>query len=146
NAHIDYFWALVTGAQEAIRKHREFYDEYNALLDLHGKFYTETIDVIFQRHLLPKGELVLDGRRVDLSKIDVPLLVVEGGKDDICGVGQTSAAHELCTSLPAAKRDYYLEPEAGHYGVFNGKLWRANIAPRIAAFQTKWDRPSLLAA
>ncbi|MEZ0313426.1 MAG: polyhydroxyalkanoate depolymerase [Myxococcota bacterium] len=146
NAHIDYFWALVTGAQEAIRKHREFYDEYNALLDLQGKFYTETIDVIFQRHLLPKGELVLDGRRVDLSKIDVPLLVIEGGKDDICGVGQTSAAHELCTGIPAAKRAYYVEPEAGHYGVFNGKLWRANIAPRIAAFQTKWDRPSLLAA
>jgi poly(3-hydroxybutyrate) depolymerase len=147
NAHVDYFWALVTGAQAAISKHRDFYDEYNALLDMHGKYYTETIDAFFQRHLLAKGELVLDGRRVDLSKItDVPLLVIEGGKDDICGVGQTYAAHTLCTNLPAAMRGHYIESEAGHYGVFNGKLWRANIAPRVAAFQARWDQAPILQA
>ncbi len=141
-AYNDYFWALVSGAQEATQKHREFYDEYNALLDMHATYYTETIDMIFQRHLLPKGELVLDGRRVNLAAItDVPLLIVEGGKDDICGVGQTYAAHTLCTGLPESMRGHYVEPEAGHYGVFSGKAWRTNIAPRLAAFQAQWDQP-----
>ncbi len=139
NAHVDYFWALASGAEAAIAHHRKFYDEYNALLDMHGKYYEETIQWFFKEHRLPKGELVLDGRRVDLAKIDVPLLVVEGGKDDICGPGQTEAALRLCTGLPAAMKAHHLEPDAGHYGAFNGKAFRANIAPRIAAFQAKWD-------
>ncbi len=140
NAHVDLFWALVKGAHEAIGKHDKFYNEYNALLDMHAPYYRETIKSFFQDHLLAKGELRLGGRLVDLKKItDVPLLVIEGGKDDICGVGQTAAAFALC-SIPTKKREHYVAPNAGHYGVFSGSDWRSDIAPRVAAFQAKWDR------
>ncbi len=146
NAHVDLFWALVKGAHEAIGKHDKFYDEYNALLDMHAKYYRETIKSFFQDHLLARGELRLGGRRVDLRKItDVPLLIIEGGKDDICGVGQTAAAFALC-GVPERMREHYIEPNAGHYGVFSGKDWRNTIAPRVAAFQAKWDLPAATAA
>ena len=105
------------------------------LLDLTEEFYLQTIDIVFQQHLLPRGLLEHRGRKVDLSKIrDVGLMTVEGAKDDISGVGQTQAAHTLCSNLPDSRRVLYVQPEVGHYGVFNGRRFRDDIYPRIRDF------------
>jgi poly(3-hydroxybutyrate) depolymerase len=142
-AHTDYFLACIQGAEAAMEKHREFYDEYNALLDLHAKFYKETIQWFFQENRLANGTLEINGRRVDVSNIDVPVLVVEGGKDDICGIGQTLWILDQLKRLPAAKKAYHLEEGAGHFGVFNGSGFRDHIAPLIAAWQAQWDGAAL---
>jgi polyhydroxyalkanoate depolymerase len=111
---------------------REFYEEYFAVLDLTAEFYLETIDRVFQRFQLAKGELEVAGRRVDPSAIrDIALLTVEGERDNICGIGQTSAAHALCTSLRRAQRREHLAPGAGHYGVFSGSRWERETYPLI---------------
>ena len=134
-AHQRYFAHLVAGDGDSADKHREFYDEYLSVLDLTEEFYLETIDVVFQRHLLPKGELQHGGRRVDLSKLsDIGLMTVEGENDDISGVGQTQAAHALCPNVPEALRELLVQPKVGHYGVFNGRRFREEIYPQVAAF------------
>jgi poly(3-hydroxybutyrate) depolymerase len=134
-AHHRYFEDLVKGDGDSAEKHREFYDEYLSVLDLTEEFYLETIDVVFQRYLLPKGELVHRGRRVDLAALhDVALMTVEGERDDISGVGQTQAAHNLCVNIPKAMRELYVQPGVGHYGVFNGRRFVQEIYPRISAF------------
>ncbi len=111
---------------------RDFYEEYFAVLDLTAEFYLETIDKVFQRYLLAKGELEIGGRRVDPAAIrDVALLTVEGERDNICGIGQTSAAHALCTSLRPAQRREHLAPGVGHYGVFSGSRWERETYPLL---------------
>ena len=140
-AHQQYFQDLVKGDGDAGVKHLEFYDEYLSVMDLTEEFYLQTIDVVFQSHLLARGELVHhDGRRVRLDGItDVALMTVEGEKDDISGVGQTQVAHTLCSALPAEKKELYVQPEVGHYGVFNGRRFREEIYPRIRAFILRND-------
>ncbi|MEM1046359.1 MAG: polyhydroxyalkanoate depolymerase [Pseudomonadota bacterium] len=134
-AHREYFSHLVDGDGDSAEKHREFYDEYLAVMDLTAEFYLQTVDVVFQRHALPKGEMTHRGLPVTPSKITkCALLTVEGEKDDISGVGQTEAAHALCTSLADNKRAHYVQPGVGHYGVFNGSRFRTEIAPRITDF------------
>jgi poly(3-hydroxybutyrate) depolymerase len=134
-AHHELFTHLVEGDGDSAEKHREFYDEYLAVMDLTAEFYLQTVETVFIQHALPKGKMVHRGQAVDPTKIsNTALLTVEGERDDISGVGQTEAAQRLCSSLPDAKRVHYMQPRVGHYGVFNGSRFRAEIAPRIADF------------
>lgn len=134
-AHRRYFEHLVRGDGNSADRHREFYDEYLSVLDLTEEFYLETIDQVFQRHLLPMGEFMHRGRRVDLNALaDVGLMTVEGERDDISGVGQTQAAHALCPNVPPELRELYVQPGVGHYGVFNGRRFSQEIYPRICDF------------
>jgi poly(3-hydroxybutyrate) depolymerase len=135
SAHGNLFENLVHGDGETAEKHRNFYDEYLAVMDLDAAFYLQTVETVFIRHALPKGEMLHRGRRVDPAKIKrVPLMTIEGENDDISGVGQTQAAHELCTGLPEGKKHHHLQPNVGHYGIFNGKRFEAEVAPRISSF------------
>jgi len=137
NAHWRYFEDLVKddGDGDSADKHREFYDEYLSVLDLTEEFYLQTVDTVFQRYLLPKGELEHRGRRVDLAAItDVAAMSVEGENDDISGVGQTQAVHALLPNLPDDLHELYVQPKVGHYGVFNGKRFNDEIYPRIREF------------
>lgn len=134
-AHRELFTHLVKGDGDSVQKHREFYDEYLAVMDLAAEFYLQTVDTVFIRHALPKGEMTHRGRMIDPGMIErVALLTIEGEHDDISGVGQTEAAHALCSGIPAENKAHYLQPNVGHYGVFNGSRFRAEIAPRIADF------------
>ncbi len=135
NAHQDMFHHLVKGDGDAAEKHRDFYDEYLAVMDLAAEYYMQTIETVFVRQALPKGEMVSRNRRIDLAAITrTALMTVEGEKDDISGVGQTYAAQELCIGIPDHMKTHYLQTGVGHYGVFNGSRFRAEIAPRIVAF------------
>ena len=151
-AHRNLFLNLVKGDGDSAQKHKEFYDEYLAVMDLTAEFYLQTVDTVFVRHALPKGEMMHRDRPVDPAKIRrVALLTVEGELDDISGVGQTEAAHRLCVNLPPERQAHWLQPGVGHYGVFNGSRFRAEIAPRIADFiltmsQTAQNRPTVPAA
>jgi poly(3-hydroxybutyrate) depolymerase len=134
-AHRNLFLNLVKGDGDSAQKHREFYDEYLAVMDLAAEFYLQTVETVFVRHALPKGEMTHRGVRIDPAKIRrVALLTIEGEHDDISGVGQTEAAHRLCVNIPAERKAHWLQPAVGHYGVFNGSRFRAEIAPRIADF------------
>jgi poly(3-hydroxybutyrate) depolymerase len=134
-AHRMLFQNLVAGDGASAQKHREFYDEYLAVMDLAAEYYLQTVDTVFVRHALPKGEMTHRGVRIDPGKIRrVALLTVEGENDDISGVGQTEAAHRLCVNIPAERMAHWLQPAVGHYGVFNGSRFRAEIAPRISDF------------
>jgi poly(3-hydroxybutyrate) depolymerase len=135
DAHREYFKNLVQGDGDPAKKHEEFYDEYLAVMDLSAEFYLQTVEKVFVRHALPNGTFKHRDKPVDPSLIRrTALLTVEGENDDISGVGQTQATHELCSNIPAAKKAHYLQPTVGHYGVFNGSRFRAEIAPRIADF------------
>jgi len=126
---------LADGEVEEASTIREFYDEYFAVLDLTAEFYLETIDRVFQRALLAKGELDYRGQRIDCSLIKrTALLTVEGERDDICAVGQTSAAHDLCTALRPHMKRHYLQAGVGHYGVFSGRKWENQIYPQVRSF------------
>ena len=134
-AHRELFLNLVKGDGDSAHKHKEFYDEYLAVMDLAAEYYLQTVDTVFVRHALPKGEMMHRGRPVDLSQIRrIALLTVEGEHDDISGVGQTEAAHRLCVNIPSGRQAHWLQPGVGHYGVFNGSRFRAEIAPRIGDF------------
>jgi len=134
-AHREMFMHLVRGDGDSAQKHREFYDEYLAVMDLAAEFYLQTVETVFVRHALPKGEMMHRQTPVDPSRIrSASLLTVEGEKDDISGVGQTEAAHRLCTGIPAERKAHHLQLGVGHYGVFNGSRFRSEIAPRIADF------------
>jgi poly(3-hydroxybutyrate) depolymerase len=134
-AHRDLFLNLVKGDGDSAHKHKEFYDEYLAVMDLPAEYYLQTVDTVFVRHALPDGEMMHRGRRVDPRQIKrVALLTIEGEHDDISGVGQTEAAQRLCTNIPPERKSHWLQPGVGHYGVFNGSRFRAEIAPRIADF------------
>jgi poly(3-hydroxybutyrate) depolymerase len=134
-AHRNLFHHLVAGDGDSAQKHREFYDEYLAVMDLAAEYYLQTVETVFVRHALPKGIMSHRGEAVDPSKIRrVALMTVEGEHDDISGVGQTEAAHKLLDHLPDDLKTHWLQPGVGHYGVFNGSRFRAEIAPRIADF------------
>ncbi|HWV83144.1 MAG TPA: polyhydroxyalkanoate depolymerase [Hyphomicrobiaceae bacterium] len=140
NAHKDLFFHLVRGDGDSAEKHCEFYDEYLAVMDLTAEFYLDTVDTVFVRHLLAKGEMRHRGQLVDPGAIHrVGLLTIEGEKDDITGLGQCRAAHDLCTSLPDSDKMHFTCPHVGHYGIFNGSRFRREIAPRIAAFARARD-------
>ena len=142
-AHRNLFKHLVGGDGDSAQKHREFYDEYLAVMDLPAEYYLQTVDTVFVRHALPKGQMTHRGRPIDPAKIKrCGLLTVEGEHDDISGVGQTEAAHALCVNIPAARKAHWLQPTVGHYGVFNGSRFRAEIAPRIADFILTNEAPA----
>ncbi|CAN1570692.1 DepA Poly-beta-hydroxyalkanoate depolymerase [Rhabdaerophilaceae bacterium] len=134
-AHWEMYNHLVKGDGDSAEKHRDFYDEYMAVMDLTAEFYLQTVDTVFVKHSLPKGEMLHRGRPVDLAAIrNCALMTVEGEKDDISGVGQTKATHDLCVNLPKERQLYHLQKDVGHYGVFNGSRFRRDIAPAISAF------------
>ena len=134
-AHKDFFMHLVKDDGDSAEKHREFYDEYLAAMDLTAEFYLQTVETVFVRHDLPKGQMKHRGELVDPSAVrTVALLTVEGENDDISGVGQTQASHDLCVNIPDSMRGHHLQPRVGHYGVFNGSRFRADIVPRIVEF------------
>jgi poly(3-hydroxybutyrate) depolymerase len=134
-AHKQLFLNLVKGDGDSAHKHKEFYDEYLAVMDLSAEYYLQTVETVFVRHALPQGQMTHRGRPVEPAAIKrAALLTIEGEHDDISGVGQTEAAHALCTGIPAERKIHWLQPAVGHYGVFNGSRFRAEIAPRIADF------------
>lgn len=134
-AHNEFFEHLVKNDGDAAEKHRDFYDEYLAVMDMTAEFYLQTVETVFMRHALPKGEMMHRSRRVDTGAIrNVALLTVEGENDDISGVGQTKAAQTICPNIPDSRRLHYMQPDVGHYGVFNGSRFRREIAPRIVSF------------
>ena len=111
-----------------------------------AEFYLQTVDVVFQTHALPQGELVHRGERVDLGAItDTAILCIEGERDDISGIGQTRAAIKLTPNVPKAMKKYHLAPEVGHYGIFNGSRWRSSIAPVVDEWIARHDRRARLA-
>ncbi len=135
DAHMEQFGHLIEGDGDSAATHRAFYDEYLAVMDLTAEFYLDTVEMVFQKHALPKGELVLNDRPVRPQAIhDTALMAIEGEKDDITGRGQTVAALELCPNLPDKKKSAYVQAEVGHYGVFHGSRFRKNIQPRIRDF------------
>jgi poly(3-hydroxybutyrate) depolymerase len=137
-AHHEFFHHLVDGDGDSAEKHREFYDEYLAVMDLTAEFYLQTVDTVFVRHALPKGQMTHRGRPVRPEAIRrAALLTIEGERDDVSGVGQTKAAHALCTNLSNDRNQHYLADGVGHYGVFNGSRFRKDIQPRIAEFIRK---------
>jgi poly(3-hydroxybutyrate) depolymerase len=147
NAHRDLFFHLVEGDGDSAEKHREFYDEYLAVMDLTAEFFLQTVDQVFVRHVLAKGEFMHRGRRIDPGAIRrTALMTVEGEKDDITGIGQCHAAHTLTTGLARSKRAHWLQPGVGHYGIFNGSRFRREIAPRISAFIRRHDARTSLGA
>lgn len=142
-SHVNYYNHLVDGDGDSAQKHREFYEEYMAVMDLPAEYYLQTIRVVFQQHLLPRGMMVHRDRLVKPEAIrKTALLTVEGERDDISGPGQTQATHSLCINLPESMREDYVQPGVGHYGVFNGKRWHTEIAPRVKDFIRKFDRPA----
>jgi len=138
DAHTRHFGHLIRGDGESADAHRKFYDEYMAVMDLASEFYMQTIDRVFQRRLLAIGEYEYRGRLIDPSDIkDIAFFTIEGEKDDITGLEQTEAAHDLLTNLPKSKKQHFVAPKVGHYGVFNGSRWRETIQPKIQAFIAK---------
>ena len=139
-SHWQMFRHLVDGDLEGVEATKAFYDEYRSVCDMTAEFYLQTIDVVFQRHLLPKGEMMQRGRRVDPDAItDVALLAIEGERDDISGLGQTRAALSIATNLPDAMKFYHEAKGVGHYGIFNGRRWREEIAPVLETFIVAHD-------
>lgn len=135
SAHFEMFNHLIEGDGDSAEKHRDFYDEYLAVMDLTAEFYLQTVEHVFIRHEVPLGLLRHRDELIDLKAIRrTALLTVEGEKDDISGVGQTDAAHLLCANIPAARKAHHLQSGVGHYGVFNGSRFREQIAPRIRDF------------
>ncbi|MGH1571250.1 polyhydroxyalkanoate depolymerase [Methylobacterium sp. P31] len=142
-AHWDMFNHLVQGDGDSAAKHREFYDEYLAVMDLTAEYYLQTVETVFIEHLLPRGEMRHRGKPVDLTAIRrCALMAIEGEKDDITGIGQTRAALDLTTNLSVERKAYHLQMGAGHYGIFNGSRFRAEIVPKIAAFTTTHAGPA----
>jgi poly(3-hydroxybutyrate) depolymerase len=132
DSHVDMFTQLATGRRPEAQTSKIFYDEYFAVLDLTAEFYLETVSRVFQQHLLPKGELIWRNRRVDPSAIrKTALMTVEGERDDICSVGQTVAAHDLCSGIFANRKRHHMQPGVGHYGVFSGRKWQTQIYPQV---------------
>ncbi|MEO6199353.1 MAG: polyhydroxyalkanoate depolymerase [Sphingomicrobium sp.] len=137
-SHWEMFKHLVVGDDEGAEASRDFYDEYRSVADMTAEFYLQTVDAVFQRHLLPQGKLKHRGKLVDAKAIrDTAILAIEGERDDISGLGQTKAALGLASKLPAAKKRYYFARDVGHYGIFNGRKWREMIAPVVESWIAK---------
>jgi poly(3-hydroxybutyrate) depolymerase len=140
SSHWEMFRHLVQGDGESADSTKDFYEEYRSVCDMTAEFYLQTIDVVFQRHALPKGEMLHRGRRVDPAAIkDIALLAIEGERDDISGVGQTKAALDIATGLPPKLRKYHLAKGVGHYGIFHGTKWRTKIAPVLEEWIARHD-------
>jgi len=134
-AHRRMFDHLVRGDEDSAAAHRQFYDEYLAVMDVTASYYLETVERFFQKHDLPDGRMRVRGERVDTAAIRrTALMTVEGELDDICAPGQTIAAQVICSGIPANRRVQYLQSGVGHYGIFNGRRWRSDILPRISGF------------
>jgi poly(3-hydroxybutyrate) depolymerase len=141
SSHWDYYQNLLRGDQEDAASHRKFYDEYNAVLDMPAAFYLDTIATVFQQFLLPRGLWDVAGERVNPAAITrSALLTIEGELDDISGLGQTQAAHDLCSGIPAKRRAHKVIEGAGHYGIFSGRRWRETVYPQVRDFIRKFDR------
>ena len=147
DSHLNFYKHLIQGDGSSADAHRKFYDEYNAVMDLPAEFYLQTVEVVFQRHLLPKGQMkwrdpatekLYDVRPQDITR--TALLTIEGELDDISAHGQTTAAHKLCKNLAPDKQYHHLQMSVGHYGIFNGSRWRNEIMPRVRHFIRKWDK------
>ena len=131
-AHRELYENLAKGNVEKAAQTKAFYDEYFAVLDLAAEFYLETVQLVFQDHALPLGQLTYQGQKVEPAAIKRTMLfTVEGERDDICAVGQTLAAHDLCTSLRAYRKRHHMQAGVGHYGVFSGKSWQNQIYPQV---------------
>ena len=140
NAHKDLFVNLVRGDGDSVDKHKEFYDEYLAVMDLAAEYYLQTIDQVFVKHQLAKNEMTHRGEPIDLRAIrHTALMTIEGEKDDITGAGQTEAAIHLSTNLARSKKVHYTQPGVGHYGIFNGSRYRNEVVPRIVGFMADHD-------
>ena len=134
-SHWDFYQDLVKGDLDDADAHRRFYDEYNAVLDMPAEYYLDTVRVVFQEHLLPRGLWDVAGERVTPGAIrDTALMTIEGELDDIAGLGQTRAAHKLCTGIPEAHRVHLTAQGAGHYGIFSGRRWRDQVYPQVRDF------------
>jgi poly(3-hydroxybutyrate) depolymerase len=141
DAHRDLFWHLVQGDGDSADKHDEFYDEYLSVMDLTAEFYLQTVEKVFIEHALARGVFSHRNTPVNPAAITrTALMTVEGERDDISGVGQTEAAHDLCSALPPTMRLHHLQPRVGHYGVFNGSRFRDEIAPKILGFVNAHSR------
>jgi poly(3-hydroxybutyrate) depolymerase len=142
DAHVSQFQNLVRGDGDGAEQHNRFYDEYLAVMDLTAEFYLQTIERVFQKRLLAENEYLYRDRLVEPAAIaDVALMTIEGEDDDITGLGQTEAAHDLCTGLPDAMRQHYTALGVGHYGVFNGSKWRTLIQPQVRDFIAAHRQP-----
>jgi poly(3-hydroxybutyrate) depolymerase len=131
-AHRELYDSLVNGDLAKAKATKDFYDEYFAVLDLTAEFYLETVRLVFQEYALPRGRLTFRGEKVDPRAIRrTMLLTVEGEKDDICAIGQTVAAHDLCGNLRPYLKRHHMQPGVGHYGVFSGKRWEGQIYPLV---------------
>jgi poly(3-hydroxybutyrate) depolymerase len=135
SAHWSIFHNLVRGEGQSAAATRAFYKEYSSVMDLPADFYLQTIKRVFHEHALPLGRFCVRGDRVDPAAIErTALMTVEGEKDDVCAVGQTVAAHDLCIRIPRAKKTHHLQLKVGHYGVFHGRRWQTETYPRVKAF------------
>jgi len=134
-AHWDYYIHLLVGDGDSAESHRRFYDEYNAVLDMPAEYYLDTVKTVFQDFALPKGRMFVREELVRPQAIrDTALLSIEGELDDISGMGQTEAAQLLCLNIPRERREHYIAPGVGHYGIFSGRRWREMIYPRVRQF------------
>ena len=139
-SHYDYFRHLITGDDDSAESHRQFYDEYNAVLDMPAEYYLDTIKTVFQDFALVNGTWEVDGQLVRPQDITATaLLTIEGELDDISGAGQTRAAHDLCASIPKERQFHYDVEGAGHYGIFSGRRWREKVYPEVKGFIARFD-------
>ena len=135
DSHFELFKNLILGDDVSVIKHKKFYDEYFAVMDLPAEFYLQTIKEVFHDFSMAKGKFMSRGRKVNLSAITkCALMGIEGEKDDIAAVGQTKAALDLCKNIPSTMKNYYLQEGVGHYGSFTGSKFRQLIVPRIKEF------------
>jgi len=142
SSHYDYFLDLVRGDEESVDQHRQFYDEYNAVLDMPAEYYLDTIKTVFQDFALVNGTWRVKGNLVRPQDITTSaLLTIEGELDDISGAGQTRAAHELCTGVPKSRQFHYDVKGAGHYGIFSGRRWREKVYPELRDFIGRFNKP-----
>jgi poly(3-hydroxybutyrate) depolymerase len=141
SSYLDFFEDVARGAHEDAADHRRFYDEYNAVLDMPAEYYLDCIRVVFQQHLLPQGQWRVRGTPVDPSAItETALMTVEGQLDDISGLGQTEAAHLLCSGVHEDRKHHMTVAGAGHYGIFSGRRWRELVYPRVRDFMFAADQ------
>jgi poly(3-hydroxybutyrate) depolymerase len=142
-SHWDFYTHLVEGDLDGAEEHRRFYDEYNAVLDMPGEYYLDCVRVVFHEHLLPRGLWTIGGARVAPEAITrSSLMTIEGEHDDISGLEQTRAAHDLCTGIDPARKRHLRVEGAGHYGIFSGRRWRQTVYPRVRDFIAEADAPS----
>ncbi len=146
-SHMKFYKHMIEGDGDSAEAHRKFYDEYNAVMDITAEFYLQTVDTVFQRHLLPRGLMKwrdpLSDKLVSVRPQDIKktaLLTIEGELDDISSRGQTTSAHDLCYNLSQTKQFHHFQLQTGHYGIFNGRKWRGQIMPRLRHFMRQFDK------